>query len=222
MIASIIAGISAGALHVLSGVDHLVAMAPNTFHHPRVALFKGLAWGLGHSTGIIILSIIAVLINDLASIHWMSTLAEFTVGIVLFSGGMMAIKSSLNLKIHSHQHNHFNSKAHRHVHLHFLRKQKHSNHSHSTTCIGMLHGLAGGGHLIAVLPALAFPPAGAIAYMLAYLVGSILTMSSVVMAISLARLKSGWHVSPLTMGLTGGLSVAIGLFWLKETAVQLV
>ena len=197
-------------------------MAPNAFHQTRIALKNGLAWGLGHSVGVLALSTFAILINDLAHIEWMSSLAEFTVGVALLFGGILAIKASLKLKIHNHEHNHKNRDGHQHIHLHFLDQKNHRSHSHYATGLGLLHGLAGGGHLLAVLPALALPPTEAISYMIAYLFGSVASMSLLLMAISLTRLKAGWRISLLIVGIAGGLSIAIGIFWLKETTGQLV
>ena len=58
-------GLSAGIIHVVSGADHLVAMAPSSITNPKSALKNGLSWGIGHSSGIIILSILAILIRDI-------------------------------------------------------------------------------------------------------------------------------------------------------------
>jgi len=58
--------------------------------------------------------------------------------------------------------------------------------------------------------------------MIAYLFGSVASMSLLLMAISLTRLKAGWRISLLIVGIAGGLSIAIGIFWLKETTGQLV
>ena len=85
MLISILAGFSAGAIHVVGGADHLVAMAPASLRRPGAALKSGLAWGLGHSTGVLVLSAIAILVKDLAHIERMSSWAEFIVGVSLLS-----------------------------------------------------------------------------------------------------------------------------------------
>ena len=60
MIVSILTGFVAGAIHVVGGADHIVAMAPAGLKEPRKALRDGLAWGVGHSSGVIFLSFIAI------------------------------------------------------------------------------------------------------------------------------------------------------------------
>ena len=87
MLISVLTGFSAGAVHVVSGADHMVAMAPSSVRKPRVALINGLAWGIGHSAGVLILSILGILAKDLINIELMSSYAEFLVGISLLIVG---------------------------------------------------------------------------------------------------------------------------------------
>ena len=117
MLISIATGIIAGAIHVLGGVDHLVGMAPAGLRNPRVALRDGLAWGLGHSSGVLLLSMVAIFAKDLVYLQRMSSWAEFSVGIVLLIVGGLAVKTSLGLRIHTHAHNHFDGHVHEHIHL---------------------------------------------------------------------------------------------------------
>ena len=73
MLISIITGIAAGSIHVVGGVDHLVAMAPLAIRNPRIAFRNGMSWGVGHSAGVLLLSSIAILLKDLAHIEKMSS-----------------------------------------------------------------------------------------------------------------------------------------------------
>ena len=222
MLISIITGLAAGAIHVVGGVDHLVVMTPIGLRHPRIALRNGLAWGLGHSAGVLSLSMIAIWIKDLVHIERLSSVAEFSVGIALLFVGGFAIKTSLGLSIHTHSHDHVDGNAHDHIHLHFRGKKKHSRHQHAATSLGLLHGLAGASHLLAVIPALALPPLGAVAYMAAYLCGSIATMGAFLLAISLATMRAGRRALPLIVGFAGGLSVLTGVFWIQNTYEALI
>ncbi len=218
MLISILTGLAAGAVHVIAGPDHLLAIAPTAFQTPRRALRNGIAWGLGHSAGIMSLCLIAILLKDLTHIETMSSFAELAVGIILLYLGFLAIKTSLRLKIHAHQHKHALDESHKHLHLHFGSNQKHNQHSHAFTSLGVLHGFAGGTHLLAVIPALAMPPMDSFLYMSSYLFGSIITMSIVVFTMSLATLKAGRKILPMTMRLTGCLSVITGFFWIHKTS----
>ncbi|WP_269623313.1 hydantoin utilization protein A [Prochlorococcus marinus] len=218
MIISVLTGFAAGALHVIGGADHLVAMAPSAFNKPRFALKDGFAWGLGHSTGVLLLSVLAILIKDFAQIERMSTMAELSVGIFLLIVGVLTIKTSLGLHIHTHTHTHRNDGKHQHFHLHLRGGKKHNRHSHTSISLGLLHGLAGASHLIAVIPALALPRVGAVLYLFFYLLGSFLSMGVIVTAMSLATLRAGKKTIPMFFGFTGALSVMTGFFWIHKTS----
>ncbi|KGG33446.1 MULTISPECIES: hydantoin utilization protein A [Prochlorococcus] len=218
MLISILTGFAAGAVHVVGGADHLIAMAPSAFRKPKLALRNGLAWGLGHSTGVLILSAVAILVKDFAQIERMSSFAELSVGVFLLVVGFLTIRTSLGLNIHTHDHHHGSGNKHKHFHLHFRGSRKHSRHSHASTSLGLLHGLAGASHLLAVIPALALPPFGASLYLFFYLLGSIVAMGAVVSAMSLAILRAGKNNLPIIFRFTGLLSILTGFFWIHKTS----
>ena len=217
MLISVLTGFAAGTIHVVGGADHLVAIAPTAFRRPRLALREGLAWGIGHSAGVVLLSVLTIFLKDLAHVERMSGFAEFTVGIALLIAGVFAIKTAFGLKIHTHPHYHSKGENHQHMHLHVQGRKKHSRHSHASTSLGVLHGLAGGSHLLAVVPALALPPLGAFIYIFSYLLGSVFAMAAVVLAMSLATLRAGNKALPTLIGLTGTFSILLGCFWVQKT-----
>ncbi len=217
MLISVLTGFAAGTIHVVGGADHLVAIAPKAFSRPKLALKEGIAWGVGHSIGVVVLSVIAIFLKDLTHIQKMSGLAEFSIGIALLIAGVFAIKTAFGLKIHTHHHHHSHAGNHQHLHLHVRGRKKHSRHSHASTSLGVLHGLAGASHLLAVIPALALPPLGAFVYIFSYLLGSIFAMGAVVFTMSLATLRAGKKALPTLIGMTGTLSILLGCFWVQKT-----
>ncbi len=210
-------GLIAGVIHVISGADHLIAMAPSSITNPKIALKNGFSWGIGHSSGVIILSTIAIFFKDIAHLNKFSYFAEFLVGISLLIIGIIAIKNSLKFNIHSHLHIHKNGISHKHLHYHDIKNTKHSRHSHALTSLGILHGIAGGSHLIAVIPALALPIQDALAYLLAYLFGSLVIMSSFTYLISLSTVNVGKNIIQRLIALAGGMSFSMGLFWVQKS-----
>jgi len=54
-----LAGILAGLLHVFTGPDHLAALAPLSLQAKRRAWAVGFRWGLGHSSGVLVVAAIA-------------------------------------------------------------------------------------------------------------------------------------------------------------------
>ena len=91
----------------------------------------------------------------------MSAWAEFLVGVALLLVGALAVRTAFGLKLHSHEHHHNDASIHRHLHLHVRGQSNHRRHAHAASGLGLLHGLAGASHLLAVIPALALPPLGA-------------------------------------------------------------
>ena len=219
MLISTLTGFAAGAVHVVSGADHMVAMAPSAIKKPRLALMDGLSWGVGHSAGVLILSIFGILAKDLINIELMSSYSEFLVGISLLIIGTLAIRTSLGVNIHMHQHMHGEQMAHKHFHFHSLGKEIHRGHSHAATGLGILHGFAGASHLVAIIPALALPLIGAIMYLFAYLIGSVFAMGGVVLGISFAANKANKMFYPFLMRSIGGLSIVTGIFWIQKTSI---
>mgnify|MGYP001561591275 FL=1 len=202
----------------MGGADHLVAMTPFSLRQPVAALRAGLAWGAGHSIGVVVLALAAIGLKDLVHIEAMSAWAEFLVGVALLVVGGLAVRTAFGLKLHSHEHHHNGASIHRHLHLHVRGQSNHRRHAHAASGLGLLHGLAGASHLLAVIPALALPPLGAFAYLLAYLGGSIAAMAAVVSTLSFLTLRSGARMLPWLVGCTGALSIATGAIWLQKTS----
>ena len=206
-----------GIIHVLTGVDHLAAMAPSSITNTKLAIKNSFSWGLGHSLGLILLTILTLLIKDLAKVDTFSNLSEFLVGVSLIIVGFFAIKNSLQLSIHSHSHKHKNGVAHQHMHFHSRKQNNHNKHSHALTGLGLLQGIAGGSHFYTVSPILVLPTSQAIAYLLAYLTGSIISMILFSCLVSYSFFISGQKFVKRLIIFVGGLSFSIGMFLVQKT-----
>jgi hypothetical protein len=112
MLISLLTGFAAGALHVVGGADHLVAMAPMSLNRPVQALRSGLAWGVGHAAGVVVLALMTLLIKDLAHLEAMSAWAEWFVGVSLLVVGTLAIRTAFGLELHTHEHHHDGERQH--------------------------------------------------------------------------------------------------------------
>ena len=122
MQAVILTGIVAGFVHVVSGVDLLIAMAPSAINNPQTAFKNSFSWGLVHSSGILLLTFPVIFINDITPFNKFSNIAEFLVGLSLLIAGLFTIHNCFQLSIHSHSHKHDYEIAHRHFHLHVKEK----------------------------------------------------------------------------------------------------
>ncbi|MBI4264007.1 MAG: High-affinity nickel transporter [Acidobacteria bacterium] len=173
-----ITGALAGLFHVLTGPDHLAAVAPLALAGRRRGWLAGWTWGIGHASGVVAIAALAVLLRDaLPPIHVVSAWSERLVGGALVAVGLWALRRSTRLEPSPHAHGTF---AHDHLHVQagprWLRRL---GHAHASFCLGVLHGVAGSAHLVGVLPALALPTrAAALTYVGAFGLGTVSAMTA--------------------------------------------
>ncbi len=209
----ILTGFAAGGLHVFSGVDHLAALAPAAVENPSNAAKTGTFWGLGHGIGVFIIGGIGLVLRGFVDLEAWSGWAEFLVGFLLIGIGMWAMVRSRTIEIHGHPHEHDDT-AHEHIHAHDPGDR---SHHHAALGVGIFHGMAGGGHLFGVLPALALPTGQAIMYLLAYLVASVIAMSAFAYGVGTLAVRSGTEWITRLMFASGVLAAAVGVFWIYST-----
>ena len=173
-------GFAAGFVHVLSGADHLAALAPFATHRKQNAAWRlGLHWGLGHAGGIALIGLLVWLLKGTAGAEWLSSGAERLVGLILIAGGALGIRSLLHHRVHTHEHDHPGIRhSHIHVRLGQVNSRESHKHSHAALGIGLLHGTAGGTHLWVILPTLAIASfAGVVLYLAAYALATVTAMT---------------------------------------------
>jgi hydrogenase/urease accessory protein HupE len=88
MIGAIVAGLSAGAIHVLAGPDHLAAVAPLAAERDKRPWTAGLLWGLGHAGGVVVVGVAALLLREVLPLDRLSGWSERLVGLVLIAIGV--------------------------------------------------------------------------------------------------------------------------------------
>jgi hypothetical protein len=149
-----VTGALAGLFHVLSGPDHLAAVAPMAMADRERGWIAGWTWGVGHASGVVVVAVIAILLRDaLPPIDLISAWSERLVGGALIGIGLWALRRSARVQPAQHVHG---AAAHDHLHVQrgpaWLRRL---GHAHASFCFGVLHGIAGSSHFFGVLPALA-------------------------------------------------------------------
>jgi ABC-type nickel/cobalt efflux system permease component RcnA len=215
-------GLIAGITHVLSGPDHLAAIAPLAVRRPKAAWVPGLRWGIGHSSGVAVIGMLSLWLRDLLPVKLISSWGERIVGVMLIGIGCWALRKAF--RIHAHEHEHDGG---RHFHLHSHSRQAaphhepeaHHRHTHAAFGIGILHGLAGSSHFLGVLPSLAFPTRfQALTYLLTFGVGTVVAMASfsgfVGWVTASCAATDGTRIYRRLMGLCAASTVAVGCFWL--------
>ena len=212
-----LAGFVAGAVHVVTGPDHLAAVAPFAIQENRRSWILGLKWGLGHASGVVLVALFAWVLRDTLSVEVFSSHCERLVGLMLIAIGIWGLRRTFGVHAHSHHHPEHPAE---HTHLHIHAGQDHQCHTHAALGVGILHGLAGASHFLGVLPALAMPTRTAAAvYLVLFGIGTIVSMSdfSVLIGSLGSRLAhSGLSYFRGIAATVSTASVALGIFWIAR------
>jgi hypothetical protein len=209
-------GLMAGLFHVLSGPDHLVAVAPLAVEDGRRGWLAGWTWGFGHASGVVVVALLAIALRDLLpSVDVLSAWGERVVGVALIGIGLWALRRALNISPGAHHHG---AVEHDHMHVHSGPDwARQIGHAHASFCMGILHGVAGSSHFLGVLPALALPTrAAAISYIAAFGVGTVAAMTAFAAIIGSAGIRVH-HRAALHRGMllaAATLAIAVGGYWL--------
>jgi hypothetical protein len=197
------AGLAAGVVHVLSGPDHLAAIAPYAVTDKTRSWKTGVRWGLGHSTGVLGVGLLVLLARRALPVEALSAHSELAVGLVLLAIGAWGIWGALL------GHDHAGPRSHQH---------QHHGHGHAAMAVGTLHGLAGSSHLLGIVPALALPSdAAAAGYLLCFGAGSVAAMGGFASVIGWIAGRPGAGAQRALLGMCSTAAVLVGGFWLLSS-----
>ncbi len=220
LLTSLLAGVTAGTLHALSGPDHLAAITPLSISQRRNAWRIGLRWGLGHAAGVAVVGVLLLAFHEYLDLDRFSWWSERLVGVVLIGLGIWGLRQASSKWVHSHQHEHDDS-SHVHIHLHPPGQAPESpdahDHSHTAFAVGLLHGFAGTTHVFGLIPALALPTHLAAIYLGGYGIGNLLAMSGFAWLVSWAATRfsdSGVRAYRLALGAFSVAAIGVGVAWL--------
>ncbi len=161
--------------------DHLVAVSNivTKRNSTYLAIKDGTFWGLGHSSSILIVGIVALLLRWAIPNHYFQSI-EGAVGAMIIALGIFRLWQFLRhtpLRIHTHQHIH-HGQAHTHMHIHADPENKHLHqHLHKVSFgVGVIHGLAGSGVLIAAAMAAMKTVGSSLLFLIIFSIGCIAGM----------------------------------------------
>jgi hypothetical protein len=210
-----ITGALAGVFHVLSGPDHLAAVAPLAIAIRRRSWLAGWTWGIGHASGVVVVAVLGILLRDVVPLDGISAWSERLVGAALIAIGLWALRRSALIQPAAHAHG---AVSHNHMHVQagpgWIRRL---GHAHASFYMGVLHGIAGSSHFFGVLPALALPTrAAALVYIAAFGIGTVLAMTAFAAAIgSFGMRRSRGLLAHRAMMMTAALlAITVGGWWL--------
>src|SRR5690349_5485148 len=191
MAMTLLYGASSGALHAVSGPDHLLSLAPAAMAERGRSFRIGLNWGIGHALGTLALCVPLVLLSGLVELHAFAAWGDRLAGLALILTSFISLRSL------------------RHVHAAHEAEQR------SALLVGCIHGATGAGSLLLVLPVLISGSAThSLLFLAAFSIGSTFAMAG--LTHMLARL--GERLAPALVRktqsvLTAG-ALALGVGWL--------
>ncbi|MBX7112818.1 MAG: hypothetical protein K1X64_00690 [Myxococcaceae bacterium] len=222
--AAALLGLSLGARHAFEP-DHLAAVSTLAVERKgaTAGLWLGALWGLGHSLSLLLVA------GTLAALHLempekLALCLEIAVAVMVVTLGLNALRRSLRegpfgaTTTHTH-----GGTAHTHAavkeHVHFGRWTLAAR----PLWVGLMHGLAGSGALVALVPLALASPAEKLLYIATFGAGSILGMAALtgLAGAPLAWLAKMPRVTSAVMATAGLLAVGTGLFWGWNSATEL-
>jgi len=227
-------GTIAAMLHVLTGPDHLAAVAPLAVEQKNKTWLIGLFWGLGHLAGMLMIGILMTLFRTAIPVERISEYSEQLVGFILIFIGLWSFyRIWFNPKTkHQHPHTHNIDEPITHIHEHSHSDNDAHMHEHTTKTkqqslwaafsVGTLHGLAGVAHFILFIPTLSFESSfDSILYLIGFAIGTVLAMSIFAFILGeIAHKTELNHNNRLFIGIrisTGVFAIIIGLYWILNT-----
>ena len=137
------AGFLAGFVHVLSGPDHLAAIAPYAVDERTSAWRTGVRWGLGHTAGVLGVAVMALLLRHALPIERLSAWGERCVGLVLIAIGIWGARAALTARTdNGRDHRHAHADGHDHLYDRGQAATTTYGHGRAAFAVGTLHGLA--------------------------------------------------------------------------------
>ena len=233
-LAVLILGFLLGLKHA-TDADHVVAVSTIVTEQRNIwrGLWVGASWGAGHSTPLLILGLVILVLKDwvLGQYEAIAPFLEFGVGIMLVYLGVSVVWNIWRGKVHIHQHTH-NAP---HVHIHATHEARST---HETTAdghnsffafgkpvfrvksyvIGIVHGLAGSAAvMLALLPTIDSFLTG-VGYLVLFSVGTMMSMAVVTVVLAVPFVATGGNAMlNRTVGVVAGaMSAVIGVVVMSE------
>jgi cytochrome c biogenesis protein CcdA len=200
----------AGFTHAFE-TDHLLAVSNMVTTRSRLnkAMKDGIFWGLGHTSTILIVGCIFLIIKFQIATIWFSYF-EATVGLMLVSLGLYRLLKWYKKKptVSSHYHD-------GHIHNYAGEQQSHL----PAYLIGLVHGLAGSGALMLVVLSKTQSTESSLLYLALFGAGSVAGMMLAAALFSLPFSKKYLQhnsVQALLILVSSALCIAYGFFIVKE------
>ena len=226
-------GMLLGLKHA-TDADHVVAVATFATEHGNVwrGVWVGASWGLGHTTPLLILGIVILLVKEalLDRYEAVAPVLEFGVGVMLVFLGAQVFYNLHRGTLHAHAHQH---QGHAHVHVHATHREGsesgNGNGLHEALrpqfrlksyVIGAVHGLAGSAAVMLVLlPKIEVFWVG-VGYLVVFGIGTVASMAviTILLGVPFALTSRARRWQRVIAGVAGAASLAVGVALMAEIA----
>jgi hypothetical protein len=202
MTAAILTGVSSGAVHAVTGPDHLLSLAPLAMRGERASWKVGLIWGLGHGVGTLAVGLAAATLVGSLNLEAWASVGERLAGAALIAvvlWSLLRARLAVNSP-ESHQGQH--------------------DQRGSVFGVGLVHGVSGAFALLLLLPlAIGKTAVVQLTFLLAFALGSAAAMSLMTSWLSAAsrRVSPSW-LNRIRYGVSA-LALGLGSWWLLQPGV---
>jgi len=232
-------GLGLGVVHVLSGPDHISAIATLSVGSSFQAFWLGVRWGCGHSLGLIIMA--ALILSLELNIDAATPYCEAAVGVCMMGLGVLGIVRAMSekdvgyvqVKMADEDSDPKSDPEQDDVDdvegrveesneesLHeagWCSLQNSATQSCCSIGVGVVHGIAGPGGVLGVLPAVALHDwTKSSFYLVAFCVASIFTMGAfaAIFGEVTRRLQDAFDIRWYLLLASSSLSLIVGVVWL--------
>lgn len=186
-------GASSGALHAVTGPDHVLSLGPMAIGSRRSPWRLGARWGVGHALGTLLLCVPVLWLAQRAQLPLLASLGDRLAGVALLATAIVSFVQGRRLAGAGNE----------------------AGSAQSAVAVGFIHGLTGAASLLLVVPMLAggsLP--SSLVFLLAFAAGS--TAGMAVLTSLLARVGSRLDpvVAQRARYVACAASAGLGLFWL--------
>jgi hypothetical protein len=199
MAVAMLYGAGSGALHAVTGPDHVLCLSPAALERSKAPWRIGLSWGVGHALGTLALAVPLIALAHVVHAPSLAAWGERLAGAALLATAVVSLRTLRS--------------------AHGPAKQTSLA---SPLRVGLVHGLTGAGSLVLVLPVIVTGSLErALLFLGAFALGSTLAMAALTSAIArLGSKLSTHHIAGAQRTLAWG-AIALGTYWLAGDGLHL-
>ena len=187
-------GASSGALHAVTGPDHVLSLGPMALGSGRSSWRLGARWGAGHALGTLLLCVPVLWLAQRAQLPLLASVGDRVAGVALLA---TAIVSLIQVRRHA------------------AAAPVGASAQQSAIVVGFVHGLTGAASLLLVVPMLASGSLwSSLVFLMAFAAGSTATMALLTSVLARLGSRLDARVARRARYLACAASAGLGLFWL--------